>query len=103
MSRRGVLPGFGLSLGYTLLYLGLMVLLPLSALAFRAVGLGPAEFFRAATETRALAAYRLSFGISFLAALTNVVFGVLLAWVLTRYRFPGRKLVDAMVDLPFAL
>lgn len=101
--RRGVLPGFGLSLGYTLLYLGLMVLLPLSALAYRAAGLGFGEFFRIATEHRALLAYELSFGISLLAALTNAAFGLLLAWVLVRYTFPGRKLVDAMIDLPFAL
>lgn len=101
--RRGVLPGFGLSLGYTLLYLGLMVLLPLSALAYYAIGLGFSEFWEVATEPRAVASYRLSFGISLVAALTNAVFGILLAWVLIRYEFPGRKLVDAMIDLPFAL
>ncbi len=101
--KGGVLPGFGLSLGYTLFYLTLMVLLPLGALAQRAVGLGASEFFHIATEARAMAAYRLTFGVSLAAAFTNAVFGILLAWVLVRYTFPGRKLVDAMIDLPFAL
>jgi sulfate transport system permease protein len=101
--KRGVLPGFGLSLGYTLLYLAFLVLLPLCALALKAGGLGPVEFWRVATEPRAVAAYELSFGISLLAALANSVFGVLVAWVLVRYSFPGRELADALVDLPFAL
>lgn len=101
--RRGVLPGFNLSLGYTLLYLGLIVLLPMSALIVKASGLGFFEFLRIATDDRAVAAYRLSFGASFLAALTNALFGVVVAWVLVRYRFAGRSLVDALVDLPFAL
>ena len=101
--RYGVLPGFGLSLGTALFYLCLMVLLPLTALVYRAADLGFAEFWRIATESRAVAAYRLSFGLSFLAALTNAAFGILLAWVLVRYSFPGRRLVDAMIDLPFAL
>ncbi|MFZ5895378.1 MAG: sulfate ABC transporter permease subunit CysT [Myxococcota bacterium] len=101
--RRGVLPGFGLSLGYTLFYLGLVVLIPLLALFFRTSSLGFSEVLRTVTEPRALAAYKLSFGASLLAALTNAVFGVLLAWVLVRYRFPGRSLVDALIDLPFAL
>lgn len=101
--KRGVLPGFGLSLGYTLLYLAFLVLLPLCALAIKAGGLGPADFFRVATEPRALAAYELSFGLSLLAAGANCVFGLLIAWVLVRYSFPGRDLADALVDLPFAL
>jgi sulfate transport system permease protein len=101
--RRGVLPGFGLSLGYTLLYLGLLVLLPLSALVMKASTLGLHEFWELATESRALAAYRLSFEASFAGAIVNAVFGVMLAWVLVRYRFPGRAIVDALVDLPFAL
>lgn len=101
--KRGVLPGFGLSLGYAMLYLGLMVLLPIAALVVQAGSLGFSEFFAKVTDDRALYAYRLSFGLSLLAALTNGVFGVLLAWVLVRYDFPGRKLIDAMVDLPFAL
>ncbi|MBX3127191.1 MAG: sulfate ABC transporter permease subunit CysT [Polyangiaceae bacterium] len=100
---RGVLPGFGLSLGYTLTYLGVLVLLPLGALVLRASSLGPAGILRAATEERALAAYGLSFGAALVAALVNALFGTLVAWVLIRYPFPGRKLVDAIVDLPFAL
>ncbi|MET0409741.1 MAG: sulfate ABC transporter permease subunit CysT [Polyangiaceae bacterium] len=103
LSKRGVLPGFGLSLGYTVLYLCALVLLPLSALAIKAAGLGPSELWRVATDERALAAYRLSFGTSLLAALINAVFGLLVAWVLVRYQFPGRRLADAIVDLPFAL
>src|SRR4051812_1720156 len=101
--KRGVLPGFGLSLGYTLLYLAFLVLLPLCALALKAGGLGPTEFWRVATEPRAVASYQLSFGISLLAAAANSIFGVLVAWVLVRYSFPGRELADALVDLPFAL
>lgn len=103
LRRRGVLPGFGLSLGYTVFYLGLLVLLPLSALAMKAGGLGFTEFWRSALDERAVASYRLTFGLALLAAAVNAVFGVLVAWVLVRYRFPGRKLVDAFVDLPFAL
>lgn len=102
-SKRGVLPGFGLTLGFVLLYMGLLVLLPLSALIAKAAGLGPSEFWRIATDPRALAAYRLSFSTSMAAAVVNVFFGVLVAWVLVRYSFPGRKLMDALIDLPFAL
>jgi sulfate transport system permease protein len=100
---RGVLPGFGLTTGFTILYLGLVVLLPLSTLAFRASGLGWAQALAVVASPRALASYRLSFGASFVAAAANVFFGVLVAWVLARYRFPGRSFVDAIVDLPFAL
>jgi len=100
---RGVLPGFGLSLGYTVLYVGLLVLLPLSAMVIKASSLGPSEFWLKVTDDRALAAYRLSFGSAFVGSLLNAVFGVLVAWVLVRYRFPGRSIVDALVDLPFAL
>ena len=106
MSRsnaRGVLPGFGLSTGFTVAYLGVVVLLPLSTLAFRASGAGWAQAVAVAASPRALASYRLSFGASFVAAAANVVFGVLVAWVLARYRFPGRSLIDGIVDLPFAL
>jgi len=101
--RRGVLPGFGLSTGFTVLYLCLVVLVPLSTLALRSSALSWADAWRVVTSPRALAAYRLSFGASLAAASANVVFGVLVAWVLARYRFPGRALVDAVVDLPFAL
>jgi sulfate transport system permease protein len=103
LGRRGVLPGFGLSLGYTVLYLGLLVLLPLSALVVRTSSLGLGELFRVVTEPRALAAYKLSFLASLAGASVNAVFGVVVAWVLVRYEFPGRRVVDALVDLPFAL
>lgn len=103
LRRRGVLPGFGLSLGYTVLYLGILVLLPLSALVLRAGSLSWGEFFHTVSDARALAAYGLSFGDSFAAAVLNVVFGVILAWVLVRYEFPGKSLIDALIDLPFAL
>jgi sulfate transport system permease protein len=98
-----VLPGFGLALGFTLAYLGLLVLVPLSALAIRSSSLGWDEFVRLALDPRVLSALRLSFGASFVAALINAVFGLLIAWVLVRYDFPGRRLVDAVIDLPFAL
>jgi sulfate transport system permease protein len=100
---RGVLPGFGLSLGYTVFYVGLLVLLPLSAMVIKSSSLGAHEFWSKVTDERALAAYRLSFGAAFAGSLLNAVFGVLVAWVLVRYRFPGRGIVDALVDLPFAL
>jgi len=102
-SRRGSLPGFGLSLGVTLTSLTLVVLVPLAALAFKSASLSGADFAKAVLSPRALAAYRLSFGAAFVAASVNVVFGLVVAWVLARYRFPGRALVDALVDLPFAL
>ncbi len=101
--RRGVLPGFGLSTGFTVLYLCVVVLVPLSTLALRSSTLGWEDALRVVASPRALASYRLSFGASLAAAAVNVVFGVLVAWVLARYRFPGRSLVDAVVDLPFAL
>lgn len=99
----GVLPGFGLSTGFTVLYLCLVVLVPMSALALRSSTLSWAEAWSIVASPRAVASYRLSFGASLVAAVVNVVSGVLVAWVLARYRFPGRSLVDAMVDLPFAL
>ena len=102
-ARRSVLPGFGLTLGLTLTYLCLLVLIPLAGLFFKSASLGASEFFAAVLSPRALAAYRLSFGASFAAAAVNAVFGLFVAWVLVRYAFPGRRLVDALVDLPFAL
>lgn len=102
-SGRSVLPGFGLSLGYTVVYLGLVVLVPLSAAFLKTSGLSWAEFSATVFADRVLAAYRLSFGASLLAAGLNMVFGLILAWVLVRYPFPGRRVVDALVDLPFAL
>ncbi|HPB90004.1 MAG TPA: sulfate ABC transporter permease subunit CysT [Rugosibacter sp.] len=101
--RPRVLPGFGLTLGFTLVYLSLIVLIPLSAVVFKTLSLTFAEFWQIVTAPRVLASYKLSFGASLLAAGINTVFGALLAWSLVRYRFPGRKLVDALVDLPFAL
>ncbi|MFI5321730.1 MAG: sulfate ABC transporter permease subunit CysT [Myxococcota bacterium] len=101
--RRRVLPGFGLSLGFAATYLGLIVLLPLTALIVKAAAATPSEFLAAAFSERAVAAYRVSFGASLAAAAFNAVFGPVLAWVLVRYRFPGRELIDALVDLPFAL
>ena len=98
-----VLPGFGLTLGTTLLYLSLVVLIPLSALAFKSASLTWEQFWATVTAPRVLASYRLTFGASLLAALVNLFAGVLVAWVLVRYTFPGRRIVDAIVDLPFAL
>jgi sulfate transport system permease protein len=98
-----VLPGFGLTLGFTMVYLSLLVLIPLSAVFIRSVGLGWTHFWDVVTDRRVLAALRLSFGASLVAALINAFSGLLVAWVLVRYDFPGKRLVDAMVDLPFAL
>jgi sulfate transport system permease protein len=98
-----MLPGFGPTLGVSLFYLGLIVLLPLAALFIKSAGMGWHQFVDAAFGPRVLAAYRLSFGGAFLAALVDIVVGLLVAWVLVRYDFPGRKLADAIVDLPFAL
>jgi len=101
--HRRVLPGFGLSLGYTVTWLGLIVLLPLAALVWKASGIGVAGLLALLSSPRTLAALKLSFGGAFLAALINVAAGLLVAWVLARYRFPGRRLFDALIDLPFAL
>jgi sulfate/thiosulfate transport system permease protein len=97
------LPGFGLTMGFTLVYLSVIVLIPIGGLIFKALGMSWAELWRLATTERAMAAYRLTFGASFIAALTNAIFGTILAWVLVRYHFPGRRFVDALVDIPFAL
>ena len=97
------LPGFGLTMGFTLFYLSALVLIPIGGLLVRALGITWQDFWQLATTERALMAYKLTFGASLLAALANVVFGTLLAWVLTRYEFPGRRLIDALVDFPFAL
>ena len=102
-STHRVLPGFGLSLGYTLVYLSLLVLIPLSGLVLKAGTLTFAEFWKIATTEQAMASYRVTFGASFAAAATNAVFGTIVAWVLVRYPFPGKRFVDALVDLPFAL
>ena len=102
-SHRSVLPGFGLSLGLTITYLSLIVLLPLSAAFIKTAGLSWSEFTDAVFSPRVLASYRISFLASLAAALVNAVFGGVVAWVLVRYAFPGKRVVDALVDLPFAL
>jgi sulfate transport system permease protein len=101
--QRSILPGFGLSMGFTLFFLCLIVLLPLSAVFLKTASLSWEQFWHLATEPRALASYRLSFGASLLGAFINMIFGVLVAWVLVRYSFPGKRIFDSLVDLPFAL
>jgi len=101
--RPSVIPGFGLTFGFTLAYFSLIILIPLVALAIRSAGLGFGGFWAAATDPRVLASLRVSFTTALIAAAVNVVFGTLIAWVLVRYRFPGRRVFDAIVDLPFAL
>ena len=103
LRKETILPGFGLTLGLTLLYLSLVVLLPLAALIVKASGMGLNGFIEAAFTPRALAAYRLSFGTALVAAAVVSILGVIIAWVLVRYQFPGKRLLDACVDLPFAL
>ena len=103
LKQRSVLPGFNLALGYTLLYMGLIVLIPLSAAFIKTTDLSWTEFWAVVTTPRVLASYRLTFGASLLAALINTGTGLMIAWVLVRYSFPGKRLVDAMIDLPFAL
>jgi sulfate transport system permease protein len=103
VTRRRVLPGFGLTLGFTLIYLGLIVLIPLTVLFVQAAGAGGTKFWSELANPRTLAAFRVSFETALLAAALNAVFGLIIAWVLVRYRFPGRRFVDALIDLPFGL
>ncbi len=103
IKKNNVLPGFGLTIGYSVFYLSLIVLIPLSALVFKTAGMTWEAFMATVTSPRVMASYRITFGAAFIAALINVVFGSLAAWVLVRYRFPGKGLIDALVDLPFAL
>src|SRR4051812_5421273 len=103
LRQRHVLPGFGLSMGFTVLYLSLIVLIPLSTLFFRSTTQGAHHFVEAATSARVIASYKLSFFTSLIGAVINAIFGLIAAWVLVRYTFPGKRLVDALVDLPFAL
>jgi sulfate transport system permease protein len=103
LKRHTVLPGFDLALGFSLLYVSLIVLIPLSAAFLRTFALTWQQFLDATTTPRVLASYQLTFGASFLAALLNAFFGLIVAWVLVRYRFPAKRLIDALVDLPFAL
>jgi sulfate/thiosulfate transport system permease protein len=101
--KPSVLPGFGLTLGFTTFFLSTIVLLPLAALVLEAASMHWSDFLRVVLSPRALGSYRLSFGASFLAASINLVFGFIIAWTLVRYEFPGRKVIDALIDLPFAL
>ena len=101
--RPSVIPGFGLTLGFTIAYLTLIILIPLSGIIIRTAGLGPDGLWAIASDPRTVKALQISFGTALLAATVNVIFGLLVAWVLVRYSFPGRRLVDAAVDLPFAL
>lgn len=101
--KPSVLPGFGLTMGFTIFYLSLLILIPLSGLFWKSASLTWVDFVEVVTSPRVMASYRLSFGAAFIAAIINAVFGFLVAWVLVRYRFPGRRLIDALVDLPFAL
>ncbi len=101
--KPSVIPGFGLTLGFSLAYLSLIILIPISGLIWRTASMGWSEFFAIATNERTLMALYISFGTAFVAGLVNVVFGVLVAWILVRYDFPGRRLIDSIVDLPFAL
>ena len=103
LKHHSVLPGFGLTMGFTLLYLSLIVLIPLSALVLKSSRIGWGDFWRAVTDPQVVASYKLSFGASLAAASVNVIFGFIVAWVLVRYAFPGKKFLDAIVDLPFAL
>ena len=103
LKQRSVLPGFGLTLGYTVLYLSLIVLIPLSALFFKTAELTWDRLWSIVSNERAVASYKLTFGLAMIAALINAVFGFIVAWTLVRYRFPGKHIIDALVDLPFAL
>ena len=102
-TQRRVLPGFGLTMGITVLYLSLIVLIPLATLPARTMTMSWAQFRDTITDPRVVASYRLSLGASLAAAAVNAIFGALVAWVLARYSFPGRRIIDAMIDLPFAL
>lgn len=101
--KRSVLPGFGLTFGYTIFYLSLIVLIPVGALFVKSASLSATDFWATVTDPRVLASFRISFGGAFIAAFINVFLGLLIAWVLARYEFPGKSVVDALVDLPFAL
>src|SRR5580698_491914 len=101
--NRRVLPGLGIGLGYAVVYLSLLVLVPLAACLFKAASLGPREFLAAAWTPRAQAAYALTFGVALIAAIINVLLGTVVAWTLVRYPFPGKRIVDALVDIPLAL
>lgn len=102
-AKRQVLPGFGITMGYTVTYLSLIVLVPLAALFLKSAGLGVSDFWKAVSSPRVVASYKLTFGASLVAATINAIFGFVVAWTLVRYKFPGKRIIDAMIDLPFAL
>jgi sulfate transport system permease protein len=102
-AKRQVIPGFGITMGYTVTYLSLIVLIPLAALFIKSAGLGWEDFWKAVSNPRVVASYKLTFGASLIAAIINAVCGFVVAWTLVRYRFPGKAIIDAMIDLPFAL
>lgn len=101
--KNGILPGFGLTMGFVIFYLSIIVLIPLLVLVFKASAIGWAKFWSTVISPRLIASYYLSFGTSLLAAVNNAIFGLIVAWVLTRYQFPGKRIIDALVDLPFAM
>lgn len=102
-AKHSIIPGFGLTLGYTVFYLGLIVIIPLSSIFFKAATLSWTDYVMAVTSPRLIASYRITFGVALAAAVINAIFGLIVAWVLVRYHFPGKKIMDALVDLPFAL
>lgn len=101
--KNRVLPGFGLTFGFSILYISFFILLPISILFLNSLDIGWSKFYQIVTDPRVVASYKVSFGTAFIAAIINAVFGLLVAWVLVRYRFPGKRIVDAFIDLPFAL
>lgn len=103
LKEHSILPGFGLALGFTIMYMGFLVLIPLSTIFLKTAELGWGQFWELATQPRLVASYKLSFGASLIAASINAVFGMLVAWVLVRYNFPGKRIIDGLIDLPFAL
>lgn len=103
LKQQSVLPGFGLTMGFTLFYLSLIVMIPLSGLFLKSATISWPEFWKTVSDPRVVASYRLTFGASLVSALINAVFGLVVAWVLVRYSFPGKKIIDALVDLPFAM
>lgn len=103
LTKHSILPGFGLTMGFTMIYLGLLVLIPLSTIILKTTGVGWSHFWEIIAAPRLVASYKLSFGASLIAAIINAVFGLLVAWVLVRYSFPGKRIIDGLVDLPFAL
>ena len=101
--RNSIIPGFGMTMGITLIWLSLVVLIPLSTVFIKAAGMGVQDFVAVGFSDRAMAAYKVSFGTALIAAIINAVFGIIIAWVFVRYQFPGKRVLDALIDLPFAL